>query len=99
MSLFHIDPDVEEAQHEMMLDEMDAENFGFVHPEWKAWRDCPLFKWLKESGLFHKWHMDEDARFNNEWARSLGLMMIETEKGIEFRKTAIIERKDYAKSK
>ncbi len=92
MTLFRIDPDTEEAQHERMVEDMQVENFGFVHPAWLAWTDCPLFEWLKELGLFHKWHTEETARFNAEWARGLGLMMIETERGIEFKKTAIVRR-------
>ena len=97
MILFHIDPDVEEAQHEMMLDEMDAENFGFVDPAWKAWIHCPLFKWLDKRRIARD--RAKAVRQSMEYARKFGLMMIESEKGIEFRKTAIIERKNYAKSK
>ncbi len=90
MSLFRIDPDVEEAQHEAMVEDMQTENFGFVYPDWKAWTKCPLFVWLDKRRKARD--RAEATRQSMEYARKFGLMMIETEKGIVFRPTAIVRR-------
>ena len=89
MNLFRIDPDVEEAHREAMIDDMQSENYGFVYPCWKAWTKCPLFKGLAKRQA--RRDLELATRQSMEYARKFGLMMIVREDGFEFRKTAIIK--------
>ncbi len=89
--MFRIEPELEEAYHEQAVYESQFDS-TFVYPEWLAWLNCPLHSYLCQSGLESKWYWEKDTRRWMEYARSLGLMMIKTVKGIEFRPTAIVRR-------
>ena len=88
-NLFNIDPDLQEAYHEQEVYERQFDS-AFVYPEWLAWINCPLFKWLDKRRRAQD--RAEAVRQSMEYARKFGLMMIETEKGIEFKKAAIVRR-------
>ena len=83
-------PGYMEAQREAMIEDMQVENIGFVYPAWKAWIQCPLFKWLDKRKRARE--RTEGTLQAIEYARATRRMAIVHKDGIEFRKTAIVRK-------